>query len=106
MQGTPGAKPGSRKDSGQRATAPHEQANETITVVLADEHGLFRELLSRVLEMERGIRITGEATTGLDAVAKVRRLKPQAVLTEINMPIIDGLAAMRQITGEFPHIAC
>jgi DNA-binding NarL/FixJ family response regulator len=109
MQGMPGptARPDPRADLAQRTTAPRETpgANETTTILLADDHALFRELLARVLEMERNIKIIGEATNGLDAVAKVRQLKPDIVLMDINMPVIDGLAATRQITEEFPQIA-
>lgn len=109
MQGTPGpiARPHDPRQPGQRVAAPHEaaSANDTTSILLADDHALFRELLGRVLEMERGIRIIGEATNGLEAVNRVRQLKPDIVLMDINMPVIDGLAATRQITEEFPHIA-
>jgi len=80
-------------------------AIETTNLLLADDHGLFRELLGRVLEMERDIHIIGEATSGLDAVNKARLLKPHVILMDINMPIIDGLAATRQITEEMPETA-
>jgi DNA-binding NarL/FixJ family response regulator len=110
MQGMPGSVPryhDPRRETSQRGGAPHEPVapNETITIVLADDHALFRELLGRVLEMERNIRVIGEATNGLDAVNKVRQLKPDVVLMDINMPIIDGLAATRQITEELPQTA-
>ena len=103
----PTAKHDPHAAAGQR-TAPGPEASgalETTSILLADDHGLFRELLGRVLEMERNIHIVGEATNGLDAVNKVRQLKPDVVLMDINMPIIDGLAATRQITEEFPSIA-
>jgi DNA-binding NarL/FixJ family response regulator len=109
MQGMPGptARPHDPRQPGQKAATPNEatSANDTTSILLADDHALFRELLGRVLEMERGIRIIGEATNGLDAVNRVRQLKPDIVLMDINMPVIDGLAATRQITEEFPHIA-
>lgn len=92
-------------EAGPRQTMTPEAGVATINLLLADDHGLFRELLARVLEMERDIRIVGEATTGLDAVNKVRQLKPDVILMDINMPIIDGLAATRQITEEMPNVA-
>lgn len=102
----PAPKPDGRKESGQRVSIAQEKSPiETTSLLLADDHGLFRELLGRVLEMEPGVHIIGEATNGLEAVTKVRHLRPNVVLMDINMPIIDGLAATRQITEEFPEIA-
>ena len=92
--------------AGQQAASPTAgDGTSTIKLFLADDHGLFRELLGRVLEMERDIHIVGEAVNGLEAVTKVRLLKPDVVLMDINMPIVDGLAATRQITEEFPETA-
>ncbi|HKD76412.1 MAG TPA: response regulator transcription factor [Ktedonobacterales bacterium] len=93
--------------TGQRATTRNDTPAtlETTNLMLADDHGLFRELLGRVLEMERDIRIVGEATNGLEAVTKARQLKPDVILMDINMPIIDGLAATRQLTEEMPTVA-
>ena len=115
MKGTPtpparhesGTKPAPIYDGAQRAANKAEAAGAqgTITLLLADDHGLFRELLGRVLEMETDIHVIGEATNGLEAVTKARQLKPDVVLMDINMPIIDGLAATRQITEELPDTA-
>jgi DNA-binding NarL/FixJ family response regulator len=90
-----------RTRSGVQQEAPGAQ--QTANILLADDHALFRELLGRVLAMERDIHIVGEATTGLEAVTKARQLKPDVVLMDINMPIVDGLAATRQIVEELPE---
>ncbi len=100
-----GTLPGQRATTRNETSAGHPAVLETTNLMLADDHGLFRELLGRVLEMERDIRIVGEATNGLDAVTKARQLKPDIILMDINMPIIDGLAATRQITEEMPNVA-
>jgi DNA-binding NarL/FixJ family response regulator len=92
-----------RGDSTHARVQSPTEAIETTNLFLADDHALFRELLGRVLEMERDIHIIGEATNGLEAVTKVRQLRPDVVLMDINMPIIDGLASTRQITEEFPQ---
>lgn len=88
---------------GQHGLQPSSE--KVINLFLADDHALFRELLGRVLELEKDINIVGEATNGLEAVSKIRQIKPHVVLMDINMPIIDGLAATRQIVEEFPQIA-
>lgn len=80
-------------------------AQETIRLLLADDHDLFRELLGRVLTMEKDIQVVGEATNGLEAVQQARALKPSVILMDINMPIVDGLAATRQIAEEQPGAA-
>lgn len=80
-------------------------AQDTIRLMLADDHGLFRELLGRVLALEHDIVVVGEVTNGLEAVQKARQLKPNVILMDINMPIVDGLAATRQIVEESPGTA-
>lgn len=118
MKGSPGLAAQSYSSSSPRSATPpdHAQrpgsrpepattARKTIRLLLADDHGLFRELLGRVMEMEPDIQVIGEATNGLEAVSKARQLKPDIVLMDINMPIIDGLAATRQITEELAETA-
>ncbi len=82
----------------------HKPADSTVIhLMLADDHSLFRDLLGRVLQMEKDIKVVCEATDGLDAVNKARLHKPDVILMDINMPIIDGLAATRQIAEEMPQ---
>lgn len=71
-------------------------------VLLADDHALFRDGLASLLtawDME----VVGQASDGLEAVAKVRRLKPDLVIMDINMPRLNGLEATRIIKAEFPE---
>ncbi len=115
MKGPPGAplhhtppasRPTTQPDVARPVARPESTPRgKTIQLMLADDHGLFRELLGRVLELETDIVVVAEATNGLDAVAKARQFKPDVILMDINMPIIDGLAATRQITEEMPQTA-
>ncbi len=114
MKGPPGAplhhtptpRPTAQPDVARPVARPEGTPRaKTIQLMLADDHGLFRELLGRVLELETDIVVVGEAINGLDAVAKARQFKPDVILMDINMPIIDGLAATRQITEELPQTA-
>jgi two-component system NarL family response regulator len=72
-------------------------------VLLADDHPLFLDALRNLLE-SRGIEVLGTAADGFAAVAMARKLQPDLVLMDIQMPGMDGLAALRQIKAEFPAI--
>ncbi|HEY1292408.1 MAG TPA: response regulator transcription factor [Chloroflexota bacterium] len=72
-------------------------------VVLADDHPLFRDGLRGLLEV-RGIEVAGEARNGREAVDQARRLRPDVVLMDLDMPELDGLAATRLISAEMPAV--
>lgn len=73
-----------------------------IKVLLADDHRLFREGLRKLLEFEKDITVIGEAADGLSATEMARQLEPDVVLMDINMPLVDGLAATKTILEERP----
>src|SRR5437879_12693586 len=68
-----------------------------IRVVLADDHQLFRQGLKALLELERGITIVGEASDGLEVQKVSLEQQANVVLMDINMPIVDGLSATREL---------
>jgi DNA-binding NarL/FixJ family response regulator len=68
------------------------------TVVVADDQDLVRSGLEMVLAA-RGIDVVGSAGDGRSAVDEVRRLRPDVVLMDIRMPVLDGIAATREITS-------
>jgi DNA-binding NarL/FixJ family response regulator len=76
----------------------------TINVLLVDDHALLREGLRRLLELETDMRIVAEADDGFEALRLVRRARPDVVLMDIHMPVVDGLAVTRQIANEFPTL--
>lgn len=78
---------------------------DVISVLLVDDHALVREGLRQLLELEEDIQVIGEAVDGLDALRLVRQLRPEVVLMDVRMPLIDGIAVTRQITQEFPSLA-
>jgi DNA-binding NarL/FixJ family response regulator len=75
---------------------------ERITVLLADDHMIVREGLRALLEAEGDIEVVGEAQTGRQAVQLVRRLRPDVVIMDVAMPLLNGLEATRRIRKAAP----
>ncbi|MHA6695046.1 response regulator [Homoserinimonas sp. A520] len=70
-----------------------------VRVVIADDQALVRTGLRLILEAEPDIEVVGEAEDGAEAVELVARLKPRVALLDIQMPVLDGLEAAKQILG-------
>jgi DNA-binding NarL/FixJ family response regulator len=73
--------------------------SQSISILIADDHPIFRDGLRRLLESERGFRVVGEACDGVEAVDFVRRLKPEILLLDLAMPRRHGLEALREISN-------
>ena len=73
-----------------------------IRVLIADDYPAVRAGLVAVLAQEPDLDIVGEAENGDQAVAIYRELRPDVVLMDLRMPLVDGVNAIRQITAEFP----
>lgn len=76
----------------------------TIRVVLADDHELFRQGLRALLEAERDIKVAAEASNGLDVQKVVAETDPDVVLMDLNMPVVDGISAAREMLRERPNL--
>ncbi|HVM68937.1 MAG TPA: response regulator transcription factor [Gaiellaceae bacterium] len=69
----------------------------TIRVLIADDHRLFAEALQAILDAEEALEVVGIADDGAQAVERARELRPDVVLLDISMPVLDGFAAAERI---------
>ena len=73
-------------------------------IVIADDHEIFRDGLSLMLSRQQGIELVGEADNGLQLIELVRQLQPDVVITDIKMPVMDGLESTKILLKEFPDL--
>ncbi|HEV7366679.1 MAG TPA: response regulator transcription factor [Gemmatimonadales bacterium] len=79
-------------------------SNETIRVLLVDDHAMVREGLRLLLRTASDILVIGEADNGVSAVATARRLTPDIVVLDLDMPGGDGMAAVRELKQSLPNV--
>ena len=75
----------------------------SVRILIADDHGVVRKGLRTLLESVKGWRVCAEATSGRDAVAEVKRYKPDVAILDIAMPGLNGVEAARQISKSSPQ---
>ena len=80
--------------------------NETaaIKVLIVDDHHVVREGLRRILELEKGIKVVGEAKNGEEAITTADSLSPDVVIMDLKMPGMDGIATTREIKQRLPNV--
>jgi len=74
----------------------------TIRILLADDQALFREGLHTLLSVHAGLEVVGEAGNGEEALQIAAATQPDVVLMDVQMPVLDGVAATRRLHAEQP----
>ncbi len=74
-------------------------------ILIADDHELLRRGVRFLLETQPGWHVCGEAVHGAEAVEKTRQLRPDLIVLDLTMPVLNGLDAARQIVKECPKTA-
>ena len=74
-----------------------------IRLLLVDDESLIRRGLKALLKLEADLQVVGEADNGQTAMAQVEALQPDVVLMDIRMPVMDGVAATKEIVACFPQ---
>ena len=77
---------------------------DTLRILIADDHPLFRKGMRALLTATAGTEVIGEATTGQEAIELAAALQPDVILMDLQMPGINGIEATRQILHTSPHI--
>ena len=80
------------------------EGGRRIRVLVVDDQALFREALVALLSAQVGIEVVGEAADGQQAVEAVGRLRPDVVLMDLRMPVLDGVGATRRLHVEHPGV--
>lgn len=73
-----------------------------VRVLIVDDSGFFRRRISEILTGDKRIEVVGMAVDGMEAIRKVAELKPDVVTMDIEMPVLDGISAVRRIMAENP----
>ena len=77
---------------------------DTVRVLIADDHPLFREGMRGRLDRVADIMVVGEAASGDEAVTMAHGLEPDIILMDIKMPGLNGIEATREIVRAIPHV--
>lgn len=76
-----------------------------VKIVVADDHPVIRRMVIQTLKEHPRFDVIGEAQDGLEAVKKVESLKPDVVVLNVTMPVLNGFEAARRIRNSVPEVA-
>lgn len=82
------------------------EPSSSISVILADDHGIVREGIKLILQQNASIKIVAEACNGLEAIDLVNQYKPDVLVCDISMPVMNGIEAARTLSqqGSKTHV--
>lgn len=75
-----------------------------IKIILADDHEIFRDGFKAMIKKQPTVQLAGEAANGAELIELTRKLQPDVIVTDIKMPVLDGIEAAKQLSREFPDI--
>lgn len=82
-----------------------DHSTESVTVLIVDDHELFREGLQRALEFEDDIMIVGQSDTGKSALRRALELKPDVMILDVNLPDVNGVQVAKKLSSLQPQTA-
>jgi DNA-binding NarL/FixJ family response regulator len=88
-----------------RASVRVKQLSRKVRVLIADDHAVIRRLVRSKLQSHPHFEVCGEATDGGQAVEEAKKLKPDVVVLNVTMPVLNGFQAARQIRSSLPESA-
>jgi DNA-binding NarL/FixJ family response regulator len=75
-----------------------------VKILLVDDHRMFRQSVGKILSMEETLVVVGEASNGLEVLELLESTKPDIILMDISMPVMDGIEATRRIMEKYSSI--
>jgi two-component system nitrate/nitrite response regulator NarL len=90
-------------DDTERAN-PDAQTLRTVTVVLVDDHQLFRTGMARAIAAHPGLQLVAQTSNGIDALSAIEELEPDVALVDLRMPGIDGFEVCDRVTAHWPPL--
>lgn len=94
-----------RRASDQAETNNDDADAPCVRVMLVDDHAMVREGIKSILDNHESITVIGEASDGQQAVSLAKQLQPDIVIMDVNLPVLDGIAATHEITRQCPEIS-
>ena len=91
-------------DAAARSEPGRGRCVDKITVLIADDSSAVRDGLESILGAYPDIKVVGEATDGVEAIAQAEQLQPKVILMDAQMPRLNGIEATRQIKERWPNI--
>ena len=82
-----------------------KETSRRIRILIADDHSLIRKLVRSTLEEHPRFEVCGEATDGAKAIEAAQKLKPDVVVLNVTMPVLNGFEAARKIKATVPESA-
>lgn len=87
------------------ATQVSPTQDSLIRVVVADDHPVVRSMVRSALQQHPHFEVCGEAQNGAEAIAEVKRIRPDVVVLNVTMPLVNGFEAAREIKKQVPETA-
>jgi len=81
-----------------------EQANKNIKVLVVDDHKIVRDGIKVLLQDEPDIKVVGEAVNGKHALELIPKVKPDLMIIDINMPVMNGIDCTREVAKDHPSV--
>jgi two-component system, NarL family, nitrate/nitrite response regulator NarL len=75
-----------------------------VRILIADDHAAVRAGVCSILQSRRDVEVCGQVANGREAVQKTGELRPDLILLDITMPVLDGFGAAKQIHEQFPEV--
>lgn len=74
-----------------------------IRVLIVDDHEALRQIIGTTLKERQNLTIVGEARNGEEAIQRTHELRPDLIVMDVGMPILDGLSAAEEIKRDYPQ---